>query len=329
MFGHLRLAQEINDKLAAVQTTISEARQDGKDQYEAKETADILEWLSSQIAWHPQTDFFRRRQEGTGQWLLDSPQYQNWIQTEGQTLFCPGLPGAGKTILTSIVVNDLSTRFKGNQNIGIAFLYCQFAQKGKQTYHDLLASILKQLSQGQHPLPESVRRMHEKHKNKGMPTSAEISSVLRAVTHLYSRTFIAIDALDECEESDSSRTKLLSEVFALQADSSINIFATSRFHKDTEVYFSEALKLKVGAHPEDVRRFIGSQVHRLPSFVARDQTVQEEIQNRLAEVSDGMYVGPIILQFHPPIAWHHRLIAHILYLDSFLHRFISRHYQVQ
>jgi hypothetical protein len=64
----------------------------------------VLDWITL-IDYAPQlNDFIARRQAGTGQWLLDSTEYQTWVETNKQTLFCPGIPGAGKTILTSIVV---------------------------------------------------------------------------------------------------------------------------------------------------------------------------------------------------------------------------------
>jgi hypothetical protein len=67
----------------------------------------ILDWLTPVDYAHEQNDFISRRHEGTGQWLLDSVEYQAWLKTKKQTLFCPGIPGTGKTILTSIVVYDL------------------------------------------------------------------------------------------------------------------------------------------------------------------------------------------------------------------------------
>jgi hypothetical protein len=41
------------------------------------------------------------------EWLLDSDEFQTCLDTDKQTLFCPGIPGAGKTILSSIVVDYL------------------------------------------------------------------------------------------------------------------------------------------------------------------------------------------------------------------------------
>src|SRR4051812_14629575 len=79
----------------------------------------ILKWLTP-IDFAPQhSDYLRRRQPGTGQWFLDSADYQAWLHTRRQTLFCPGIPRAGKTILTSVVVHDLCNRFHNDKTIRI------------------------------------------------------------------------------------------------------------------------------------------------------------------------------------------------------------------
>jgi DNA replication protein DnaC len=72
------------------------------------------------------SDFISRRQAGTGQWLLNSAEFKAWVGTDKRTLFCLGIPGAGKTILTSIMIKELFTRFKNDGNVGIAYLYCNY-----------------------------------------------------------------------------------------------------------------------------------------------------------------------------------------------------------
>jgi hypothetical protein len=82
----------------------------------------ILDWLT-RIDYGPQqTDYIRRRQPGTGQWLLDSPKFQTWLNTENQTLFCPGIPGAGKTILTSVIVDYLFNEFRKQKDDSIGIM---------------------------------------------------------------------------------------------------------------------------------------------------------------------------------------------------------------
>ncbi|KAH9233822.1 hypothetical protein K456DRAFT_310244 [Colletotrichum gloeosporioides 23] len=39
---------------------------------------------------------------GTCEWFLCSERYKDWVDTPGETLFCPGLPGAGKSVLSPL-----------------------------------------------------------------------------------------------------------------------------------------------------------------------------------------------------------------------------------
>jgi hypothetical protein len=42
---------------------------------------------------------------------LKPPQFIEWLEGKKKTLFCPGIPGAGKTMIASIVVDHLRTSF--------------------------------------------------------------------------------------------------------------------------------------------------------------------------------------------------------------------------
>jgi Cdc6-like AAA superfamily ATPase len=122
-------------------------RQDNRERQEVNEA--ILNWLTP-IDYAPQQiDYIARREEGTGQWLLDSVEFQSWLKkTDGQCLFCPGIPGAGKTILAAIVVEELTTTFQSRgDNVGVAYIYCNFKRYHEQRAEDLCLSLLKQLVQ--------------------------------------------------------------------------------------------------------------------------------------------------------------------------------------
>lgn len=128
--------------LLGVQQGVNEVIQVQHDQ---ANTA-ILDWLTP-IEYGPQqSDFFNRREPGTGQWLLDCVEYQTWLNSNKHTLFCPGIPGSGKTILTAMVVNDLISRFRNDPTIGIAYIYFNFRHKDEQKIENLMASLLKQLT---------------------------------------------------------------------------------------------------------------------------------------------------------------------------------------
>jgi hypothetical protein len=72
-----------------------------------KEDLEILQWITTSEYGSQQSDSLRRRQAGTGEWLLNSKEFQEWRNGSSKTLFCPGIPGAGKIILTSIVIKHI------------------------------------------------------------------------------------------------------------------------------------------------------------------------------------------------------------------------------
>jgi hypothetical protein len=249
-------------------------------------------WLTP-IDYAPQqSDYIGRRQPGTGQWLLDSAEYQAWLKTNKQTLFCPGIPGAGKTILTSIVIDDLYTQFQNESTVGIAYLYCSFLQHDEQKAEGLLASLLKQLSQELPSLPDIVKTLYDDHheKKQTRPSFDEISRTLQSVAAMYSKVFIVVDALDECQAFNRCRSKFLSEIFSLQAKTRINFFATSRPIPDIEREFKEYPSREILASDKDVRRYLDGHMSDLPEFVLKRLDLQEEIKSKIEEAVEGMYI---------------------------------------
>ncbi|OCK95650.1 purine and uridine phosphorylase [Cenococcum geophilum 1.58] len=279
--------KRISDILSGVQDSVDKLLRREHDQ----EHKTILEWLTP-IDYAPQqSDILSRRQEGTGQWLLDSKEFNLWLNQSQLTLFCPGMPGAGKTIITSIIVEYLWTRFENDATVGIAYLYCNFGRQYEQKPADLLASLLKQLVQGRSSVPESVENLYERHRKKRTrPSFDEVSKVLDSVIREYSRTFILTDALDEYQISYEYRRKFLSETFDLQAKTGANLFATSRFNDEIANQFNGALSLEIRALDEDVQRYLHAHILRLPSFVLRNVDLQEEIKTEIIKAVGGMFL---------------------------------------
>jgi hypothetical protein len=251
----------------------------------------ILDWITP-IDYAPQhSDFISQRQAGTGQWLLDSAEFMAWVQTGKQILFCPGIPGAGKTTLTSIVVEELITQFETRGDIGIAYLYCDYRRQHEQKLQDLFATLLKQFVQEQPFIPDSVKTLYDRHKDKRTrPLLDEILGVLQSVVAAYSRVFIIVDALDECQISDGCRQRFLLGLFNIRARCGANIFATSRPLSSIQKEFEGNPMLEIRASQEDVRSYLEGHMFRLPGFVGQSLELQEEIKTNIVKAIDGMYV---------------------------------------
>ena len=279
----------------------------------------IINWLTPIDYSTQQNDFLARRQEKTGLWLLDSDEFQRWLNKSKQTLFCPGIPGAGKTMITSIAVDHLCTRFRNDSSVGVAYLYCNYRRQQEQQPTDMFASLLKQLIQERPSLPESIRAMHRLHKDKqSRPSFEEILSVLHSIVTDCSRVFIFIDALDEYQASDGRHRILLSEIFSLQAKTGVNLFATSRSIPEIMKEFEGCISLEIRASEEDVQRYLDGRMSQLPSFISGKPDLQETIKTEITKAVDGMYVPTNPTRWIKPLTFGLRFLLAQLHMDSLI-----------
>ncbi|KAL4890101.1 hypothetical protein BDV59DRAFT_195221 [Aspergillus ambiguus] len=272
-----KIIEQVAGNLFAVKEDVSRINLAVEEEQKSR----ILSWLT-QVDYGPQqSDLFSQQQRGTGQWLLNSDEFHKWLDQPKQTLFCQGIPGAGKTIMTSIIIDYLDTKYQ-DHGIGIAYIYCNFRQQYEQTPADLLASLLKQLNWRRPSLLGCVKGLYERHRDKNTrPSFEEISGV-----------FIIIDALDECQISHGGRTKLLSEIFQLQERGEVSLLATSRFVSEIKEEFEQKGSnfLEIRARDEDVQIYLEEHMSLLPSFVLRNPNIQNELKAAILKAVDGMFL---------------------------------------
>jgi hypothetical protein len=99
----------------------------------------------------------------------------------------------------------------------------------------------------------------------------------------YARTFIIIDALDECPDSDCSRMKALSDIVTFLKKTRASIFATSRPIPEIMNLFHGNLSLEIRAKEKDVKRYLDAHI---PPYWPLD--LQEEVKTKITGVVDGM-----------------------------------------
>lgn len=248
----------------------------------------IADWLTPIDFAKQQTDFIGRRQRDTGRWFLESKEFTTWLNGVKQTLFCPGIPGAGKTTMASIVIDKLWTTFN-DRNTGIAFLYCSYKRQEEQKAVDLLAAILKQLVQEQPSMPQPVKALYECHvRRRTRPSFDEMAQVLRSVVGGYTRVYVVVDALDECLDVLGARSAILFELRILQAQADVRLMATSRFNSDILHEFKGNICLEVWASDADVERYIENHILQMSRCVQQNPNLQRVIMEDITRAVDGM-----------------------------------------
>jgi hypothetical protein len=128
--------KEIKD----VRVEQQEARKEQQTWRQAAADKELLTWLAPTDYVTQQSDFIGRQQEGTGQWLVNSSEFRNWVDQTNQTLFCPGISGAGKIMSAAIVVDKLYAKFKNDASAGIVYILWRNGMCGLED-HDCRARM--------------------------------------------------------------------------------------------------------------------------------------------------------------------------------------------
>ncbi|KAL9096196.1 MAG: hypothetical protein Q9165_001719 [Trypethelium subeluteriae] len=222
------------------------------------------------------------RATDTGQWFLESPKFQNWVANDMQTLFCPGVPGSGKSITISMVIDMLFDTFGDNVDVGIAIFYCSYDQDQKPA--ELLGSLLKQLGERMPSLPTVLVDLYDYHTTS--PSNGELFKGIASTLASLSKAYIVIDALDEL--SSSTRGAFLSDVLALQREFNVNLFATSRSFSDIIGKFEGLPTLEISVRVSDLIRFVDQRGLQL---IQTNPRLKDEIKRLISvKASHGMNV---------------------------------------
>lgn len=242
-------------------------------------------WLSPLDFVETQHFHLEKRQKDTGKWFLESQDFQHWLNGTHTTLFSPGIPGAGKTVVAATVVDHLHQ--SARHDIGVAHLFCEYKAQCDQNSKDFFGALVKQLVQTRLGTPVSVLETYEDHTNgRTRPTLDTLLELLQSICQSYSTVYIVVDALDEC--SSFVRDLLIVNLRTLQAEADVRLFFTSRFNLEITQQFHADPTVEIRASEGDVKCYILAEMPRLPKCIQQDSELQTTTQTKVVEASDGM-----------------------------------------
>jgi len=177
------------------------------------------------------------------------------------------------------------------QNTSVACFYLDFAARKEQCATNVLGSLLKQMVGGMERIPEEISRVFQQQKTSiggRRPQLVDIVKMLQLIASSR-RTFICIDALDECTEVQ--RVRLLDSLQQiLQKFPDARIFATGR------PYIRAEIEKRLSGHVEsvyispigkDITGYLRTKLHQDATPDAMDDSLEAGILEKVpANVSE-------------------------------------------
>ncbi|KAJ7847783.1 hypothetical protein B0H13DRAFT_2405537 [Mycena leptocephala] len=199
--------------------------------------------------------------------------------------------GAGKTVLSSMVMDHLTAEFKkeNKANMGVACVYLNHKEAEEQTPARLLSGLWRQLVL-RRDLGSPAKKLYYEHHEKGTtPSVSEVFDVLCSAIGDYSKVHIIIDAIDEYPEA---QRQILLE-YLMMMGSTVNMMITSRPHIHPDGCLPNLEALEIRANEDDIRRYVAGQIQKsswLSKHVQNRVDLREEILSTIAHTVDGMFL---------------------------------------
>ncbi|KAJ7250216.1 hypothetical protein C8J57DRAFT_1667758 [Mycena rebaudengoi] len=250
-------------------------------EHAAAEQKKIIEWMSPLNFFLRHDDISCARQAGTGGWLLEDTQFEDWASKNWINF----------VVLRNAWGQDNGAFDKYPSNVGIACAYLNHKEKVLQSPENILAVLWRQLIFGRPILSgSSVYTLYHKHHEKGTrPSVKEMQVMLSFEVTGHSKVYFVIDALDEYPELQCHI--LLKHLAALTPK--VNLLFTSRPHITPEMFFPNTPALEIRATEEDIRRYLDAQIQnsfRLSKHVQSCPELHQETENKIIGNFDGMFL---------------------------------------
>jgi ankyrin repeat domain-containing protein 50 len=143
-------------------------------------------------------------------------------------------------VLCSTLIEDVKRRIEAlrNPRVVLGYFYFDFQDESKQSTISLIRNLIRQLCSSESRSWKILTALFKKHSDSGQqPSQDDLLNLLVKVIEDSDKTFIMIDALDECTDKEDAADTIL-ELFS-RVSAKINILVVSRRDSDIERSLSD------------------------------------------------------------------------------------------
>lgn len=233
-------------------------------------------------------------------WLLDHPQYIEWMNgSEKALLWVTGAPGSGKTVLSSFVIDQIEST-KSPRNVG--FFFADDSSTSQRSAVMLLRGLMYQILDRN---PSLFKHAHVHWKRAAAMAFEELSLLWRICTACFDDPILenavfVLDALDECAAPDCEHLlRWITQYFTSRPGGStqVKFFLTSRPEiRIADILDTSTIRIRLEIHNDtdwlskDIERFIADAINTLPAMREWSPERKERVRHRLIQNADRTFL---------------------------------------
>jgi len=197
--------------------------------------------------------------------------------------------------ISSLVIHRLSAGIDGD-SVSVLYLYFNFQTQKSQVAAHMLGSLLRQAVDGLDVIPEEIDQKAKQGSNGRGLSVPDILRLLQTALKHHKRTFICIDALDECETR--GLPEFLRSLHSIVTGSAnVRLFLTGRPHilAGLEEHYGRPLQIiKFKPVKGDIRRYLEKKLEDDEFHQEMDSELKTGIMEEIPEKISEMYVDEAV-----------------------------------
>ncbi|OAP56381.1 hypothetical protein AYL99_09560 [Fonsecaea erecta] len=265
----------------------------------------ICEWIAGNSTYdsHERAQRDRRDYAQTGLWIIQNEKVSSWLSDDlprSSMLWVHGIPGAGKTVLASIIIEACQKQ----PNSQTAYFYCRHDDDTTITCVSILKGLLAQQIGW---YPDLVPYFDEKRAHSGEPVltyEKTAKSLFETISKEQQRQYIILDGLDECRPEERRSilpflTSLVNRIDLIET-SRLRVLIVSQEEPDIRRFVSSAeeFPIKRDDNSQDIRTFVKAWTARIQQKFELDDDTSTRLEDHTCRNAAGQFLFAKLVMEH-------------------------------
>ena len=220
--------------------------------------------------------------------MLRSPEWADWLAGEHRCLWIHGIPGAGKTVLVSYLIEQIGNFCDqpSNRKSFLVYYYCYFAHDQDET-KPFLKWLIGRLCREAGGIPTYV---YDLNKHGAEPSLTALLETIAQLLVSFETVYVAVDAIDE----SSSQDNILQILRILGTDRKfkrLQLLISSRDYINIEnimLSFSVSISMNNSLVEQDIRHYVHANLQSNPRFSRWHRDLLYEVEESITNGAGGM-----------------------------------------
>ncbi|KAI1752664.1 WD40 repeat-like protein [Xylaria castorea] len=241
-----------------------------------------------------------RHGHSSGMWIFKDPSFCSWSNNDTSrhgVLYVNGIPGAGKTTLVSVIIEELlDSKCSNEKRHCVAYFYFKQKQPNKMSHNSSLRALLLQLVELDSTISDHLFEKMSSIEGVNLRSTKVLESLVKTVLESSRISYIVLDGLDECAPNEAAKCvewflSLVNGGLA-ETNAALRVLFCGQRDGTLDKLLSNqpSISLEASGHVEHIRQYCRGFAEKIREKFKIPLEMEEEIIIKVSNEAEGMFL---------------------------------------